>query len=670
MSNSNQRYFHLTLGPVQGFVAQARRTRDFWAGSFLLSWMAGVAMLAVEHQKGEVLFPKPDAAFLDAMCGETTKKRPQQGSLPNRFKALVGHDFDPERVVAELMGAWQALAEWVWKADIEPFLKRMKESQRQTTRDIWDRQVSRFWEVNWVMTDDASAEKLLERRKNWRSHWPAQEGGVICMMMADQQELSGQKSPNAEQLKTFWEPLRNKKMEADLRDGEVLSAIALIKRRFVRHFAGFRHHLNGQPDAPLLKGWKLPYSVPSVVHLAALPWLMKVLADAKDKPGLARALEAQLKCGEDALGSPEAASILPGLEKAFEQADLKPKLAGVDSSIFFSTMLENPRSFDGSEPAADQVAKLQEGLRTLKKAADLGEPSPFYAILMMDGDNLGSQLSDQCKQQPISLALNAFTTGVPERVEKHGGFLVYAGGDDVLALLPVTSALSCAAELRHFYASCFPKQEQEQEEQQPSYPTPASKITTSLSGAVLYCHVKRTLTGVLQDAHHLLDKVAKDKTGRDAIAVRVWQPGGVHLTWSQPWQIALRNQGAGDDLIIEDIAQRLRDQDDQDDARFTHGFLFRIKALGERLPLLMEDEAQRGLLTSLVRAELLHSGLELHNIDDVGLDELVDQLLRQAVPFIRRLDTTGWVTLPKSTELNTDTFKLVRFLAREGRIER
>jgi CRISPR-associated protein Cmr2 len=44
MSN---RYFHFTLGPVQSFVAQARRTRDFWAGSFLLSWLSTVAIQAV-----------------------------------------------------------------------------------------------------------------------------------------------------------------------------------------------------------------------------------------------------------------------------------------------------------------------------------------------------------------------------------------------------------------------------------------------------------------------------------------------------------------------------------------------------------------------------------------------------------------------------------------------
>lgn len=41
------RILHFTLGPVQGFIADARRTRDLWAGSFLLSWLTGQAMAAL-----------------------------------------------------------------------------------------------------------------------------------------------------------------------------------------------------------------------------------------------------------------------------------------------------------------------------------------------------------------------------------------------------------------------------------------------------------------------------------------------------------------------------------------------------------------------------------------------------------------------------------------------
>ena len=37
----NELTFHFTLGPVQGFVAQARRTRDFWPVPFCFhGWQA------------------------------------------------------------------------------------------------------------------------------------------------------------------------------------------------------------------------------------------------------------------------------------------------------------------------------------------------------------------------------------------------------------------------------------------------------------------------------------------------------------------------------------------------------------------------------------------------------------------------------------------------------
>lgn len=661
---SDARYFHLTLGPVQGFVSQARRTRDFWAGSFLLSWMAGVAMHAVQRQGGRIEFPEPDAAFLSAMTGECKGEEwPIQGSLPNRFKALgarVGQDFSPGRVVQELEKAWQALADQVWQADLEAPLQSMGEAQYRMTHEIWQRQVQSFWETSWVITGDASAADLLDRRKNWRSHWPAEEGGVTCMMMAAQQELSGTLSPSADALRAFWEPLRRqlRSGEIDLREGEVLSALAFIKRRFVRHFPVYRCQLGeGEGTSVLLKGWELPTSVPSVMHLAAAPWLMRQLEAAKEEQSLRLALESQLERGRDALGLPESASSLPGLRQAFEQTGLPDELVGVDPSIFFSQVLDNPGRF----PDVDTL-RLQSGLNALRFESRLGEPAPFYAILLMDGDSLGSQLADASKQQPISRALNRFTRAVPALIEKHQGFLVYAGGDDVLALLPVTSALSCAARLRECYAACFTDEAQ----------AGGVALTTSLSGAVLFSHIKRPLTGVLQDAHRLLDEIAKEQTGRDALAVRVWQPGGIHLTWSQPWEVALEQSTSGTaGLVMTSLASRLREQDD---ARFTNKFLFKVMALAERLPLAVDDDGGNELLHSLVRAELLHSGLQLSRhgdagLDDTGLDQLVDTMLHQALPVIRQAEQPP-ETWPRAKAINPDTFKLVRFLAREGRIER
>jgi len=132
-----KRYFHFTLGPVQGFVAQARRTRDFWAGSFLLSWLAGIAMNSVKNQNGEIIFPLPD--------NQDEKSEPHQGNIPNRFKAEVKQDFDPEEVVNEVKSAWLKLAELVWKEDLAEFC-----TEDPIHRQIWNRQINNLLEISYV----------------------------------------------------------------------------------------------------------------------------------------------------------------------------------------------------------------------------------------------------------------------------------------------------------------------------------------------------------------------------------------------------------------------------------------------------------------------------------------------------------------------------------------
>lgn len=223
MSQRDQ-YFHLTLGPVQGFVAQARRTRDFWAGSFLLSWLSSVAMLSVRAQGGEIEFPIPDDAFLKAMQGQAGEgEAPHQGSVPNRFKALgarVGEDFDPEAVVRAMQQAWLALCKTVWDQDLAPHLL---DEQLATTRAIWFRQLSRFWEISWCLTDEPQRSDLLDRRKNWRCDMAPDEPGVKCMMMSGWQELSGLERPDRKRLEAFWTSLRDalkpRQGWTDLREG-------------------------------------------------------------------------------------------------------------------------------------------------------------------------------------------------------------------------------------------------------------------------------------------------------------------------------------------------------------------------------------------------------------------------------------------------------------------
>ncbi len=54
----------LSVGPVQEFIAAARRTRDLWFGSFLLSELSKAAARAISQKGGRqsLIFPAPQRA--------------------------------------------------------------------------------------------------------------------------------------------------------------------------------------------------------------------------------------------------------------------------------------------------------------------------------------------------------------------------------------------------------------------------------------------------------------------------------------------------------------------------------------------------------------------------------------------------------------------------------
>ena len=74
-----------SIGPVQSFIASARKTEDLWAGSYLLSFLVEKAiqqlhqLSQVEGGSVELIFPaEHDIAVF-----------PQVASFPNRFLAVV-----------------------------------------------------------------------------------------------------------------------------------------------------------------------------------------------------------------------------------------------------------------------------------------------------------------------------------------------------------------------------------------------------------------------------------------------------------------------------------------------------------------------------------------------------------------------------------------------------
>lgn len=470
------------------------------------------------------------------------------------------------------------------------------------------------------------------------------------MMMEGWQELSGAARPGQEG-KAFWNSLLQSDkngMKTDLREGEQLCSIAFIKRRFARHFKWLRPI--EMPGGWELNGWDLPSGMPSTPYMAAAPWLARLIAQAQSDPGLSNAMWRFHDLAFQLTGRYGEWDSNIACVKRAHGATSEEKWRALDGAVYFDAMLENSRLWgDKSKEAQELLQKLKK----LRKLVDQEPVSPFYAVLLMDGDQLGIPMRDPQKQTHISDALALFTCKAEDIVKRNNGALVYAGGDDVLALLPLEYAMNCAWELRQCYMASFD----------------GRGFPVSISAAIEYAHIKMPLGKILGDAHDLLDNVAKKQYGRDSLACRVWKPGGKALEWGMPWEVAVADNRVEIDRLAEEF--RRREFKEEGAGMMSSKFFFRIRErfeilnpAGGKQPILDPDQA-----INLMAMELLNSG----TVREKGFSmeqarEWIRPLLKQCRPVIRETgkDEKQW---KRDECLYADAALLVRFLACKG-IER
>lgn len=522
-----------SLGPVQGFVAQARRTRDLWSGSFLLSYLSGCAINEVIAKGGEIKIPNVrEDSLLAWIRGSRDGDAPIIGSIPNRFEAFVSAD--PKgvaRSAAEVVQEkWENIAKAVWTE----FVADVAETNNRT-EIIWKRQVKNFWEVSWIVGPDITA---MNSRKNWRtSRHLEDEPGDHCTMMGDWQELSGFiRSKDSKKQNEFWKSLSSqtkrgkpKLGKLDIREGERLCALALIKRLFPK-------------VSKEAIGWVVETkNWPSTPYVAAIPWLKRVIDMAPKEADdfayivLDAAPDAERKGISRRIGSfsnrSESLLDLDG-NFYFENALIDCKRTPLDGT---------PESIDNCEEEPEETKRARKKLKILlsglaEKAKS--RPAPFYAMLLMDGDNMGKLMGDH-EEEPISCALSSFTKGVRDIVRAHDGVTIYAGGDDVLAMLPMPGALNCAFKLSQEYEQSFREV--------------IPEADATISAGLVFSHYNIPLSTVMREAHYILDEVAKDQNGRGSIAVSVLKSSGKYCQWTATWNRLTDDKGLSriDDLVFK-----------------------------------------------------------------------------------------------------------------------
>lgn len=530
----------VSIGPVQGFVSQSRRTRDLWGSSYLLSFLSAHAMRGAEEAGGRIVRPLVERDQLyQWVKGRRNGDPPQIGSLPNHFVVEVsGCAADVARSAkGALATAWLRVHEAVWCEFVIP-----AEASGSGTRSIWDRQVDAFWEIAWTAaprSEDPANKRLLARRKHWRDHRPPDEPGDKCTVMHDLQELSGYVRSEGTQSRGsqehFWCDVRKHAGRLDLRENERLCAVALTKRFFPK-------------IAKEALGWEVARGHwPSTVHVAAVPWIRRVATEAPD-PARSYADAVKDHAPEGVLAERRS----PSGTAATEAGDF----AGLDANWFHRESVDNKSRCPLRDEHSDDDVRSKEIRTELKRklreiaittdtrnASPFGTPAKYYALLLADGDRLG-KLVGELGGRKVGRALADFTGSVQSIVaEDHDGVTVYAGGDDVMAMLPLPTAIRCAEALSRRYQKAFAD-------------TSGVENGATLSAAVVFAHVIRSpLSSVIRRAHRLLDDVAKDGNGRNSLAVGVLKPGGMYCQWVTTWVRQGVSAQVGLDRLTEHLGE-------------------------------------------------------------------------------------------------------------------
>lgn len=477
-------FLSFKIGPVQPFIEAARSMRDLLSGSYLLSTLMFAAIEPILNACGPTALVYPalrGVPIMDQWLRDqgVAIDQPEPGSLsrpsvPHRFLALVPNAL-ADRLIAESKRA--AYTKWFEIAGaVRSSLKRRLDENWPHWDRLWEDQIGSYFDFRAVAfrMKDANHEELLGRDSVDR-FTPIKALGDY-----------GDSQPGT------WQ--NSVEISAALMDAEAQ----------IRHIPAYRPRGEVPQKCTLLGTY--------------------------EQMGPAKLSESR-RFFEEGLG--------------FDEGEGKDRFCAIALTKRFAFQHYFTRQLGISLDRFPDTPTL---------CALSGEGYRYYALLAMDGDNMGAWLSGakspnirtvlhpkiaawherngNARQQaldlprPVSPGLHAAISEaltrfaihtVPAIVEAHEGVVIYAGGDDVLAALPVTRALQCAYELRKAVSSLE-----------------ALGSRASMSAGLVIAHEMENLRYVLGSARKA-EKQSKDQ-GRDRLTLAVMRRGGEHSFATCRWE--------------------------------------------------------------------------------------------------------------------------------------
>lgn len=479
----------LSVGPIQEFIAAARRTRDLFAGSKLLSELSKAAAKGLKEAGGITIFPAP-ACNLEF---------DSEDLIANIILAEV--DGNPSEALEKAKKAVQEC--WI---NIANKVYANFANEDVLRKDVWDSQISDVLEFYgaWVsfengdsfQTTRASLMRLLAGRKSLRNFSScAPFEGLPKSSLDGQRDTVLVKKPK-------WSKRSKRLLRVKI--GEQLDCIGVIKR-----------------------AWKEADQVfPSVSRIAADSWLRGIHSV---KPELLASFKSDCEEMRRA-NSIDLGRLKEGQFKRYEIFPLE------GSALYpgrHKDLLDDEDDKSLLEPLKKALGKLTK---------DFKEPDPYVAVLLADGDKMGEAISKIKSAEDLrkfSKCLNDFAVNTKTIVEEKQGTLVYSGGDDVLAILPVDQCIECAQALRDSFDTYLKDG------------LPNGDPVPTLSVGIAIGHSIEDLEDLLNYARDAEKNAKNPKQDegekRNGLAVHVHKRGGGPVTVRGNWTDSL-------DIMLLDLA--------------------------------------------------------------------------------------------------------------------
>ena len=397
----------ITIGPVQEFIAAARRTRDLWFGSWLLSELSRAAAQKVFDLQGSLIFPHDEV--ITASPGKDMETSAQQSAnVANKIVASITTENITETGEVIQQAVQKRLTEL--RDDAFNSIKVWTQGDRVLAEQQVDALIECYWvavpftESKEYKTQRDLLENLMAARKSTR-HFT-------------QIQLSETEQREHNQIKLSKEQQRYPKSSLDGQRESVILESAYPNRddppqaRQTKLLTLFRTF--GAKQAERLSGVDLlkrrgnykadEADFPSTSHFAALPFLQH-LADTYGADKIHSLFNHYRKTLEDLIANNK----MIQLEKLDERyREPFGVIGNYDASILYMSRLAEGIDTKDIETRSSAERALRD---FLSLAANGAEPGAYYAILQADGDSMGTVIDNQLEikdHQKLSRQLATF----------------------------------------------------------------------------------------------------------------------------------------------------------------------------------------------------------------------------------------------------------------------